>query len=642
MNSKFLWLFIKKKLCVIYILFYPFISMAEPFEIIPKPNYILVQNGFYVLTSGQLITYSHDSLFFSAQFLARKLNQSTGFLFNPKKDQKGGIELQLNKEYDQRLGSEGYRLLVTKKKIFISANNPAGIFYGVQTLLQLLPPEVESNQKLLNLIKLPLVEIIDYPQFTWRGAMLDVSRHFFSKDEVKNFIDLMAKYKLNVFHWHLTDDHGWRIEIKALPRLTEIGAWRVERSGPFGERKPPLLGEKATYGGYYTHDDIREIVQYAAERYITIVPEIDVPGHSMAAIAAYPELCVTRDTTIKVDPGTRFAEWFEDGTFRMNIDNTLNPSSEKVYEFLDKVFTEVAELFPGEYIHVGGDECYKGFWLKDTGCINLMKKLNFNHAEQLQHYFIERVERIVQSKGKKIIGWDEIYNENLSKNSAIMCWRNPIIGFDAAKKGYKVVMSPTSFCYLDYYQGDPSIEPPVYAGLRLSTCYRFNPLSDTLNSTYILGGQGNLWTENIPNFSTACYMLFPRLWALSEVFWTNPKNKSWESFIERVEKQFKRLDYANINYSRAIYDPIISCQIIKNNNDTMLYITMFCEAPNVEIRYTIDNTMPTLYSPEYTTPITVPDENITLRVRTYRNNQPIGNLIILSTQQLLGAPYLNR
>jgi hexosaminidase len=278
---------------------------------------------------------------------------------------------------------------------------PAGLFYGVQTLLQLLPARSKAKPREGRRWEVPAVTVTDFPRFAWRGLMLDVSRHFFPKEYVKAYIDQMARYKYNRFHWHLTDDQGWRIEIKSLPRLTEVGAWRVPRVGTFNANEPPRPGEKATYGGFYTQDDIREIVQYAKERYIEILPEIDVPGHSMAALAAYPELSCTKDPNVQVNPGSKFSTWHGNGTFTMHIDNTLNPSDEKVYGFLDKVFTEVAQLFPFEYVHMGGDECYKGFWAKDPGCQALMKKLNLKNMDQLQAHFNRRVAGILKDKGKR-------------------------------------------------------------------------------------------------------------------------------------------------------------------------------------------------------------------------------------------------
>jgi len=460
--------------------------------------------------------------------------------------------------------------------------------------------------------------------------MLDVSRHFFTKKEVEEYIDQMARFKYNRFHWHLTDDNGWRIEIKSYPKLTSVGAWRVKRYGHFGDREDPKPGEPATVGGFYTQDDIREIVQYAQDRFITIVPEIDVPGHSMAAVASYPELSCTQDTSIKVNPGTKFADWYPNGTFQMFIDNTLNPANENTYKFLDKVFTEVAQLFPGKYIHVGGDECYKGYWEKNAQCQALMKKLKIRHVEDLQGYFMNRVEKIVESKGKKIIGWDEILDGGISPDATVMSWRGIQGGIEAAKMKHNVIMTPTSYTYLDYCQGDPTVDPPIYSSLRVEKAYSFEPVPNGVNPKYILGGQGNLWTEQVPNFRYVDYMTFPRAWALSEVFWSPKSSRNWPDFAQRMEAFFSRYDIAGIKYSKAAYDAVVDPMM----KDGKLELKMKSEIPGLDIYYTINDAMPDNYSTKYADPVTLPDGPITLRVITYLDGNPIGHLITLSRDQL--------
>jgi hexosaminidase len=392
----------------------------------------------------------------------------------------------------------------------------------------------------------------------------------------------------------------------------------------------PKPGEAPTVGGFYTQSDIKEIIQYAQERYVTIVPEIDVPGHSMSAIASYPELSCTKDTSIKVNPGSSFSEWFNNGTFKMRIDNTLNPSDEKVYEFLDKVFTEMAGLFPNPYIHVGGDECYKGFWTNDPGCQALMKKMNLTHPEELQAYFMKRVENILKSKGKKLIGWDEILEGGIAPEATVMSWRGIKGGIEAAKMGHDVVMTPTTFVYLDYQQGEPTIEPPIYANLRLSKCYSFDPVPEGVDAKYILGGQGNLWTEQVVTLHHAEYMTWPRGWALAEDFWSPNASKNWGSFVQRVEKLFDRADIEGINYSTAIYDAIINI----SGKDGKMTVNMDSEVPGLDIFYTIDGAMPNTYSPKYTKPVELPEGPVTLRVATYRNGKQIGHLITLTPEML--------
>jgi len=602
----------------------------QPLNLIPQPVEVQQLNGKFILSKSTTISYNKPEGRNVAEMLVKKLNTSTGYSLKPQLSFRGSVQLNLNGIHDQQLGREGYTLLSTPRSVIITANETAGLFYGMQTLLQLFPAEIESKSAVTASWSIPTVKIKDYPRFGWRGIMLDVSRHFFSKEDVKSFIDQIARYKFNTFHWHLTDDHGWRVEIKSLPRLTEVGAWRVPRYGRFGERTLPKPGESATYGGFYTQDDIREIIRFAAERHVTIVPEIDVPGHSMAIIAAYPELSCRKDTSTKVNPGTHFAEWYGNGTFKMNIENTLNPSDEKVYEVLDKIFTELAELFPNPYIHVGGDECYKGYWKQDTGCQALMKKLKIRHVEDLQGYFMNRVEDILKSKGKKLIGWDEILEGGISPEATVMSWRGVRGGTEAAGMGHDVVMSPTTFAYLDYQQGESTIEPYVHASLRLKKCYSFEPVPDGVDAKYILGGQGNVWTEHIPTFRHAQYMTWPRGWALAEVYWSPEGSKDWNSFIDRAEKHFERSDLAAVNCSRSVYDAIIRTG---RKNDKLM-IEMDTEAPRMEIYYTTDGIMPDNYSLKYCGPFELPEGPVSLRVITYRDGRPIGHLIILDQQDL--------
>jgi hexosaminidase len=599
-------------------------------NVIPQPVSVQVATGSFVLTPLTVISYDKPEGQAVAMMLVQKLNVPTGAKLKAVQGKNGAVQFNLNGTPDQKLGDEGYTLVSSSKGVVISANKPAGLFYGLQTLYQLLPKEIEGKSVTQVKLVVPAVSITDYPRFAWRGLMLDVSRNFFTKDEVKQYIDQMARFKLNTFHWHLTDDNGWRVEIKSLPKLTEVGAWRVPRYGHFGSRIPPKQGEAATEGGFYTQDDIREVVKYAQERNITIVPEVDVPGHSMAAIASYPELSCTKDPNIQVNPGSNFAIWPGDGTFTMLIDNTLNPSDENVYAFLDKVFTELATLFPNPYIHVGGDECYKGFWEKDSGCQMLMKKLNVTEVEKLQGYFMNRLEGILKTKGKKLIGWDEILEGGISPEATVMSWRGVKGGIEAAKMGHYVVMTPTTYAYIDYTQGDPSIDPPIYAYLRMAKCYSFNPLPEGVDAKFILGGQGNLWTEQLPTLRSAFYMTYPRAWALAEDFWTPNETKNWDNFVQRVEYQFQRSDEAGLNYSKAIYDAIIKVSM----KDGKMWAEMLPEISGLDIYYTIDGTMPDNFSPKYTQPVLIPEGPVTLRVVSYRNGSPIGHMIILNPDQL--------
>ncbi len=541
------------------------------------------------------------------------------------------IIISLNKEQNEKLGREGYVLKVDANRIQLTANKDAGIFNGLQTLKQLIPIEKSgSNENTARTISVLSCEITDYPRFAWRGLMLDVSRHFFSVADVKSYIDKMAQYKFNVFHWHLTDDEGWRIEIKSLPKLTDVGAWRVERNGRFGVQRPyPKKGEKATYGGFYTQDEIRDIVKYASERNITIVPEIDIPGHSMAVLAAYPELSTKKEPKF-VNPGSKFSEWYGNGKFKMLIENTLNPADEEVYKFVDKVFTEVAELFPGEYIHMGGDECYHGYWEADPTVRKFMRENNLKDTHELQSYFVKRVEKIISSKGKKMIGWDEILEGGLADGAAVMSWRGMKGGIEAAKMGHEVVMSPTTFAYLDYSQGDHSVENRIYADLHLEKSYQFEPVPEGVDAKYILGGQGNLWTEVIPNLQYAYYMTYPRAFAIAESLWSPKENKNWDSFVNRTLAHFDRFDLNGSNISKAVLDPIISVY----KEDDKLMCKLENNVPNTEIFYTVDNTYPVEFGEKYSKPFEIPKGNLSLRTQTFLNGKAIGRQLLVSREVL--------
>ncbi|MBN2697728.1 MAG: family 20 glycosylhydrolase [Bacteroidales bacterium] len=543
----------------------------------------------------------------------------------------GCILMMLYEADHPDLGQEGYTLEVMTDSIILKANEPTGIFNGLQTLRQLFPAGFEGRNP-AEAIAVPVegCRIVDYPRFAWRGLMLDVSRHFFTVDEVKAYIDQMARYKFNIFHWHLTDDEGWRIEIKSLPKLTEVGAWRVERYGRFGSDRPyPEPGEEATYGGFYTQDQIREIVRYAALRNITIVPEIDMPGHCMAALAAYPELSTGKEKKF-VNPGSKFSEWYGGGRFKMLIENTLNPADEKVYEFVDKVFTEVAELFPGNWIHMGGDECYKGYWEADSGVQQFMKEQGLKDSHELQSYFVKRVEEIISSKGKKMIGWDEILEGGLAEGAAVMSWRGMRGGIEAAGMGHEVVMAPTTFAYLDYTQGDHSVENPIYADLRLEKVYEFEPVPVGVDPGFILGGQGNLWTEAIPDLQFAFYMAYPRAFALAETLWSPAGEKEWNHFMTRTEDHFKRFDAGHINICKAVYEPKVT---VRNVNQKLV-CTLENPVPGTEMYYTINNTYPVIFGTKYTGPFEIPPGDLSLRTRTYRDGEPLGRELMIHRSEL--------
>ncbi len=515
------------------------------------------------------------------------------------------------------VGPEGYDLRVSPAGIVLTAPQAAGLFYGLQTLRQLLPAAGKTVAGSL----VRSLHVRDQPRFGWRGLMLDVSRHFFDKAFVKRFIDQMAQYKYNVFHWHLTDDQGWRIEIKSLPRLTQVGAWRVPRTGRWWDIENPQPGENPAYGGYYTQDDIREIVAYASARHILVVPEIDMPGHMMAAIAAYPNLTC----------GNKPAVVAPNGKFYKIEDNNLNPCEDSTYLFVDKVFTEVAALFPGPYIHVGGDEAYKGFWAQCESCKPLMTAKGLKNVEELQSYFIKRVEKIVQSKGKKLIGWDEILEGGLAPDATVMSWRGMKGGIEAARQGHPVIMTPFQHCYLDLYQGEPSAEPSTYNMCRLSSSYAFEPVPDSVRAELILGGQGNLWTESVPSTRHAEYMTWPRAFALAEVLWSPKERRNWPDFMNRVESHFRRFDALGVNYARSVYNPILT---IKRPPIGFLEVFLSHELPDVFLYYTTDNTLPDDRSPLYTKPLLMPKGADRVKVMAYRNGKPLGRLIELTVAEM--------
>lgn len=544
------------------------------------------------------------------------------------------IRLQLNTTEDNSIGKEGYKLSVTQKNIVIKANEPAGLFYGVQTLVQLFPKEIESANPVKNVKwQVQCVNITDYPRFGWRGLMFDVSRHFFTKEDVKKYIDDMVRYKYNLLHLHLTDDEGWRIEIKGLPKLTEVGAWSVKKVGYFGTFSSPAPDEPRNYGGFYTQDDIKELVQYAKERFVNILPEIDVPGHSLAAVVSYPELsCTPEAEKYVVRSGEQIMDWSHGAPPIALVDNTLCPANEKVYDFLDKVITQVAQLFPFEYIHVGGDETPQNFWKQSDAIKGLMQKEELKDMHEVQGYFEKRLEKIVLSKGKKFMGWDEILEGGLAPSAAVMSWRGVKGGIQAAKMKHEVVMSPTTFAYIDYMQGDSLIEPRIYATLRLNKAYQFEPLPDSVEAKYILGGQGNLWTEQVYNMRHAQYMTWPRGFALSESLWSPKEKKNWNNFFTRVENHFERYDIAEKKYAPSVYEPIFT---VTRSTDNQIKIALSTEAEGIDIYYTFDNSFPDRFYPKYTEALVPPKDAVMLKVVTYRGKKQAGRLITMPVREWL-------
>jgi len=517
-------------------------------SIIPLPQKMELREGAFNLTDRTTI-YVDSKSRETAPFLAERLRLSSGYPLKVKSTPHsdaaiaGGI-LLTTRNANTNLGPEGYELTVAPDSVVIRAPAQAGLFYGVQTLFQLLPPEIFSSNRVQNVAwQIPCVRIEDWPRFKWRGILFDVSRHFFSKSEVETLLDAMALHKLNTFHWHLTDDHGWRIEIKKYPKLTRIGAWRPSAGFGFDPKASDKYGPDGRYGGFYTQDDIRDVVKYAAARHITIVPEIEMPGHSTAALAAYPQYSCT---------GGPFEPLMTAGIFN----GIYDPSKEETFQFLGDVLKEVGQLFPGKYIHVGGDEVPKDTWKTNAACQALMKREGLKNEDELQSWFMRRIEKIVNSTGHSMIGWSEILQGGLATNAAVMDW----IGGarEAAEAGHYVVMTPTAYCYFDFYQSTNKAAEPIAASwggpLPLDKVYAFNPMPINLPprlQSYILGTQGNLWTERIPNFRHAEYMLFPRTCALADVTWSAQNERDWDDFMRRLQVHVQRLDELNINYRHA-------------------------------------------------------------------------------------------
>ena len=608
-------------------------SSPAKFNIIPEPVATVEKSGNFTLPkSVNILRPAGSENDITVNFLKEKLSKATGSRVTVKSSGKSDIQLVLNAIADPMIGNEGYILSVRPKKITSRANKPAGLFYGAQTLIQLFPPQIESPTKVINVAwKIPAVEIGDYPRVGWRGLMLDVARHFFTVDEVKQYIDAMVRYKYNMLHWHLTDDEGWRIEIKSLPKLTETGAWRVEKVGNFGEFSPALPDEPKTYGGFYTQDQIRDIVNYAAERFVQVIPEIDVPGHSLAAVVAYPELsCTEGADKYTLRAGEPFMDWSQGAPPIALIDNTLCPANEKVYEFMDKVMTEVAQLFPYPYIHVGGDEAPHNFWQKNPQVQELMKREGLTTIPQVQSYFEKRLEKIIQSKGKKMMGWDEILEGGITPTTALMSWRGTKYGIEASRSGHYVVMSPTTYAYIDYMQGDISTEPPVYSSLRLNKAYQFDPVPPEADARYILGGQANLWTEQVYNIRQVEYMTWPRGFAIAESVWSPKEKKNWENFVNKTENHFQRLDYAETKYSPAIYDPIVSV----TKKEDKYFVELTTEISGLDIYTSFDNSTPDRFYPLYKAPLLVPTDARLMRIITYRGKVPAGRLMTIRVEDL--------
>ena len=516
------------------------------YSIIPAPLSLKEMKGEFVFNGKSRIYISelNDENKLATDFLVRLIKNPSGFTIPVMKGNKpvsGSVVMVTDTAIHN---SEGYKMIITSGKVVIKASSGAGFFYAVQTIRQLLPPEVEKDSVIKSLIlSVPACEITDEPRFSYRGMHLDVGRHLFPVEYIKRYIDMMALHKMNTFHWHLTEDQGWRIEIKKYPKLTERGGFRKETVLGKASKKPVRYDNKP-YGGFYTQDEVKEVVAYARSRFITIIPEIEMPGHSQAALAAYPQLSCTGGP-------------FEVGRTWGVYKDVYCAGKEETFAFLEDVLSEICDLFPGKYIHIGGDECPKERWEKCPLCQKRIKVEGLKDTKELQSYFIKRIEKFLISKNRRLIGWDEILEGGLAPEATVMSWRGVTGGIEAAKQNHDVIMSPNQYAYFDYYQCEPEGQPLAIGGyLPLENVYSFDPQFQELNSEqqkHILGVQGNLWTEYIPTPEQMEYMAYPRMFAMSETGWTQGSKKDFDEFIARIAVQRQRYDRIGINYFKGEY-----------------------------------------------------------------------------------------
>lgn len=590
---------------------------SENISIIPKPLETRVIEGSFTIKSQTPLLFGNRELESLTHYAAELWEPYLGFLLGVDFDNglkgRNTITLSLNAKYDNELGDEGYILNVNKEGIKIKGNKPAGVLYGIQTMYQLMSTNPNGI--------MPLVYIKDYPRFGYRGLHFDVSRHFHPIEFIYKLIDQMVMHKLNVFHWHLVDDQGWRLEIKKYPKLTSVGAWRVDMSDRHWDSRP-LVNDpaRATYGGYYTQEEVRALVAYAADRNITVMPEIEMPAHVMSALAAYPEFSCTGEN-LGVPPG---GVW--------PITHIYCAGNEGTFEFLENILLEVMALFPSQYIHVGGDEADKTNWKTCPKCQNRIKQEGLANEQELQSYFITRIEKFLNSHGRLLMGWDEILIGGLAPNATVMSWRGEAGGIEAAKMGHRVVMTPGSHCYFDHYQGDPDIEPTAFGGYTtLAKVYSYEPIPAELTQDQgklVLGAQANVWTEYMPTTKHVEYMIFPRLAALAEVVWSPREHRDWGDFSRRMQAQYKRYAKRGINYSLSAFQVKASPEV--NTENKTLRIALETEVFDPTIRYTIDGSEPDANSTKYEGPFEI-DGSTTVKAAVFLNGR--------SMQQVMNRFY---
>ena len=587
---------------------------TEDCPILPRPQQVDRQHGQYVMRGEQTVAFPDSSA--GAHTVFRYLSEALRPAGISLKQVAPEAKASIRWSFSDQLAEEAYTLTITPEAISICSSPSAkGLFYGVQSLLQLLPPSAwDTKQKPAESYQLPAMNLTDAPRFAYRGAMMDVGRNFLPKEAVLKMLDLMAFYKLNRFHFHLTDDQGWRIEIKKYPRLTEKGAYRKQTQVGHCDYYFPRRYDGIEKRGFYTQDEIREIVRYAADRFITVIPEIEMPGHSSAALACYPELSCGLGKTYVV------RDYYD------VFDEVYCPK-EHTFRFLEDVLTEVIDLFPSHYIHIGGDECPKKAWKKCSHCQALMKQLNLPDESALQSWFIHRIEKFVNSRGRDIIGWDEILEGGLAPRATVMSWRGEAGGIEAARQQHSVIMTPGEYCYFDFYQEDPEEAPLAIGGyLPLDKVYSYNPLPGELTAEeqkYIIGVQANIWGEYIQTPDYFEYMTFPRLIAMSEVQWTQPERKDFASFARRLDREFERLGYRGVNACRHFYNVLIEGGWKEEKKNFEVDLHTLC--PDADIRYAIGDSVITPSSARYEHPIVLTEE-ATVYAQAFRQGKPLGNV----------------
>ncbi|KJF45381.1 family 20 glycosylhydrolase [Draconibacterium sediminis] len=556
-------------------------------SVTPRPTSIVKGEGVFTLNRKTVFVAESEQISEVITLFAKKLKTSTGYEMDVVNTNPRDNFINVVIETQQLANDEAYKLKVTSKNIEITGSTIKGIFYGLQTLLQLLPAEVESSTLVTDVDwNIPIVDIQDEPRFKYRGLHLDVCRHYVPVEDIKKHLDMMAMFKMNKFHWHLTEDQGWRIEIEKYPLLTQIGSKRIE-------------GEGNEYGGFYTQQEVKEIVAYASDRMIDVIPEIELPGHALAALTAYPEYSCTG------------------GPFKVRNIWGVEPDvycagKEETFEFLEDIIDEVVALFPSEYFHIGGDECPKTRWESCMLCQRRMKEEGLKDEHELQSYFVQRIEKVLLAHGKKMIGWDEILEGGLAESAAVMSWRGEDGGIEAATHGHDVVMTPGNWCYLDHFQGDSRVEPVAIGGYTtLEESYSYEPVPEQLKAEmakHVLGTQGNVWTEYMYTPELIEYRVYPRIIALAEVNWTSKENKNFTDFARRMDNQYVRMDMHDINYHIPL--PEGPCNKVVFTNSAKVEFTT---TRPVKMVYTLDGSEPTAESAVYEQPFNL-SENTEIKI----------------------------